>query len=359
LGQTVILSGDTFLDKFSSLESLNIGDVVSVNGYLKDRKLMATRVETRIGVVNIVRQVSGEISNLDISKNAFSIGETEVNFKNSPYVSSLNTALKNGMVVNAKGVLIENTFVVSGNIELSPLDILYNKDVQKIDRFNIGGFSEKVSRDGFEVNGLKINLTDSTQFYGGSYLDMNNERVVVDGFKNSSGAIIANSIHIIGSNTFDHESLISSVDVVNNTVEIDRKIFHVNKYTAYRDSSNLHVKSFDINDLSAGNLVNVRGYYVQNMSNVEGVFIATKIERKTPKSNYENVPKVIVNGTINSADRSSIEVLGYHFKISDTTDIPKYMGNNQYFLNDAIGLDVVIEATYYLNEYIAKKVYLK
>lgn len=168
LGQRVAADGGTVFDvggRAPSVASLAIGEVVRVSGFVDaDGGIAATRIEQRQPGGEL--RVLGRVAALDSSAARFTIGNLGVSYAAATSIDGFpGGAPREGDEVIAVG----SAFGSGGELLARTLELAHEVDEEAGQEFEIEGFITRfVSAADFDVSGLAVTTTSTTDFEGGS-----------------------------------------------------------------------------------------------------------------------------------------------------------------------------------------------
>ncbi len=311
LGQTVLISVDTsFDDSISppSLAGLAVDDIVEVSGLVNaDGAIAATRIEQKPPGTQF--EVHGIVSLHDPSNMRFNINALVVNYASATLDNFPGGQISNGDPVEAKGMMLGAAGeLVATQVELeNPLAAGEDGD-----RIEIEGFITRfVSATDFDVSGLPVTTNGSTVYEGGGAGDLGlNIKVEVEGDLNASGVLVADKVDIRRAKAVRATALLDSVDAANDSVVLLGITVNVDALTRIEDKSSADVEPLSVDDLSAGDYVEVRG---DEFPAGSGEILATIFEREDPDPDTE------LQGFVESVSAPSLSILGVTIETSGST----------------------------------------
>lgn len=305
LGQMVIVDETTRFDSGISLGVLNVGDIVEVNGFVKeDGVIVATFIERKSGT-GCGRdgcELKGFVTNHNHATTRFQVGGLTIVYdrdgtppdtviQDMPSPSGSNW---NGLFVEVKGTRLEGTTLYATKVERERDGIGSADDV---DSFEIEGIvTQAGTPDGwtieFTIGTTPVRTTSDTEFRGGTI-----DEIVV-GAKLSAEGRMVNGV-LIAKHVKFHESvrLEGDASVIGNTLTLaglPSVTVIVNSRTELRDGGD----RLSINDLD-GCHVRIRGRVAG-----ESTVIATRIQRRSPDSD------IVLQGPVQAINGDDIVILG-------------------------------------------------
>lgn len=233
LGQTVHINDLTILEGFK-LKHLEPSDSIKVSGfYDANGDIQATNIK-RSSVNSSALRLKGFISNLDNTKETFTINNILVHFSDSKILTK-NKQLVDGQFIEiVSSGMRDKTFFPD---TISPVNIV---TLSPNTHFKIEGLITRfTSIHDFDVNNSNIKITPETTFKDGiaSMLGLN-VLVQVEGNVDKDGALIADSIAVEHVEKLDKlEANIDAIDHKNKTLVVFGKTIKSNISTILFDES--------------------------------------------------------------------------------------------------------------------------
>ena len=326
LGQTVVVTADTSFDDSivpGSLDGLTIGDIVEVSGQTDaDGRVIATRIELKPSGTQF--ELHGTVANLDTGAMTFSLGALVVDYS-SAMMSDFVGQIANGDFVEAKGTSFgTNGELIATSVEFeNPLAGGADGDEIEIEGF-ITRFN---SAQDFDVAGFPVITNSSTTYEGGSAADLDlNVKVEVEGSLNASGVIVADEVDIRRAKAVRATALLDSVDTANNSVVLLDITFRFDALTRLEDKSDANAEPLTIDDLAAGDYVEVRGE--ENPAG-SGEILASIFERLDPDTETE------LQGFVEAVSQPTFTILGVTIETGGSTvfrdDIGTVLSSAEFF----------------------------
>ena len=296
LKQTVVVDGDTAFDDGispKSLEGLAVDDVVEVSGYRRaDGTIVATHIEREDSPDGF--ETTGFVENVDAAAMTFDIAGLVVDYSSAMLEGFASGMPENGQRVEVEGqVLGASGELIATEVELEDFDFDDQDGEVEIE----GLITRFASPTDFDVNGIPVTTTASTQFEYGSSADLAlDRRVEVEGSFNDSGILVAREVE------FENEGTVRVGGTVEATgasqITVLGLVFLVNSGTEFEDDSELDLPTFSFADVDVGDYVEVRAY--EDGSDL----IATRLERD------DNPGTVFVRGVVDSVSDPDFTILG-------------------------------------------------
>ena len=260
LGQTVTTGPATSFDdniQPASLAGLVVGDIVEVSGLTRaDGSIDATRIEKKPAGSEF--EVHGIVSSLDPVNFRFSLNALVVDYSGAALDDFPGGQIANGQFVEAKGTTLNGAGqLVATRVEFEGPTIAGNAN----DRLEIEGFITRFSGpQDFDVAGVPVTTNGSTVFEGGTAADLGpGVKVEVEGSLNASGVLVASKVDIRRATAVRATALVDSVDRPNNRLVMLGITVAIDSLTRLEDKTDADVRPLTINDLNAGDYVEVRG----------------------------------------------------------------------------------------------------
>lgn len=355
LGKTVLIDELTVVDE-TTFDTLAVGNVVRVSGkYRSQERIQATHVHLIVNQyqAGMHMHVKGEIENLDIGNQHFSLGGQICDY------SGASLELGGANITNGMYVEVTSTTPMGGGDMI--LDRVQARDRDR-DRdqlcssdceFELEGYvTSFVSAAEFEVDGQPVTTSSSTEYVNGTVdtlaLDV---KVAVDGALDSDGILVADRIVFRLPSFIEIEADVEALDADAGTIEALGVTVTTDEFTLFRDHSTAGMPAFGFDDLATGDRLEIRAYLNG------GTVIATRIERDNPDDS------VTLKAPVEAIDRPSITLLG----IVATSDQDTVFQNAVYEVIDAdtffglveVGEIVKTEGTYDGAAILAEKMFLR
>jgi hypothetical protein len=270
LGQLVRIDADTSFDDSispASLDGLDVTDIVEVSGFvLADGSISATRIELKPAGGEY--EVTGTVNNLTAT--TFTINALTVNFSAAQLDNFPGGTPAEGQRVEAKGMdLLAGGELLATRVEFKGADLGGAAgDVAEIEGF-ITRFD---STTDFDVEGIPVTTTGSTNYVNGTSADLGlNRKVEVEGSINASGVVVATNVELKLSNFIRIEGRVGATGAA--SVTIFGVVINTNAVTRFEDKSAADLETFSLSNVNVGDYLETRGY-----EDASGV-VATQVER--------------------------------------------------------------------------------
>lgn len=310
LGQTVAITADTSFDDSivpASLDGLSVGDIVEVSGQIDaDGRIVATRIELKPAGTQF--ELHGTVSNLDTAAMTFSIGNQVVDYSTA-MLNDFVGQITEGDLVEAKGTSFgSNGELIASSVEFED-PFASGEDGDEVE---IEGFITRFdSAQDFDVAGFPVITNGSTTYEGGSASDLGlNVKVEVEGSLNANGVIVADEVDIRRAKAVRATARLDSVDTANNSVVLLDITIKFDALTRLEDKSDADIDPLTINDLAAGDYVEVRG---EENPVGSGEILASIFERLDPDT------ETILQGFVETVTEPSFTTLGVTIQTNGST----------------------------------------
>jgi len=318
MGQLVLVNAETsFDDNISpaSLEGLVAGDIVEVSGFFTSGgDTEATRIEKKPAGTQL--EVHGIVSGQNATNFMFAINGLQVDYSSATLNDFPSNQISDGDFVEAKG----NSIGVGGElvadiVELESTGINGNEG----DHVEVEGLITRfVSETDFDVAGIPVTTNGATVFVGGVAADLGlNVKVEVEGELDASNVLVADKVDIRRGKVVRSVAVVDSVDAANNSLVMLGITFTIDELTRLEDKSDADIRPLTINDLNAGDYLEIRGTEFPAGS---GQIQATILERDDPDT------RTILQGFVESVSNPTLTVLGV--SIDTTGAVFRDLNNN-------------------------------
>jgi hypothetical protein len=336
LGRMVLVDELTVIDN-ATFETLAAGNVVRVSGQFRSQeRIQATHVN-RIAneyQAGMHMHVKGEIENLDIGNQHFSLGGQVCDYSGA--------ALELGADDMANGMYVE----VTSTTPMGGGDMVLDR-VQAKDRDR-----DRDQLCSSEVDGQPVTATATTEYVNGTVdtlaLDV---KVAVVGTLDDNGVLVADRIVFRLPSLIEIEADLQAFDVDAGTLTMLGIAVTTNEFTLFRDHGAAGMPAFGFDDFAVGDWLEIRAY-------LDGVeVVATRVERDdaddsvTLKAPVEviNRPSITLLGTVAMSDQdTTFQSTAYQVIDADT-----------FFGLVEIGDIVKTEGTYDGAAILAEKMFLR
>ncbi len=311
LGQTVLVGPDTsFDDSFSpaSIDGVSIGQIVEVSGQFDAAgDIVASRIEPKPAGTPF--EVHGTVSNLDTAALTFNISNLVVDYSSAVLDDFPGGVISDGDFVEAKGTSLgSNGELLATKVELeSAVPGAESGDFVELEGF----ISRFVSSEDFDVGMQAVTTTSSTVFEGGTASDLGlNIKVEIDGSINADGVLVASKVEIRRARAVRVTADVDSVNAAAGSVVMLGITVNVDDMTRMEDKSDAEVSPFRVQDINAGEYLEVRGTEFPAGS---GEILAGRLEREDPDD------ETILQGFVSSIDATSFVILGVTIETNANT----------------------------------------
>lgn len=361
LGQIILVNSDTFYTDGLTLDVLQIGDVIKVSGYTNiDGEIVATRIDLKNDVTGNSFGFSGTVENLDTTALTFMINNQLIDYSNVTLANLPNSTLENGMMVRVHGSLVDDIFVAVGNLRLSHLGFKHQHDDDDL-KIEISGLINTMETiDSFYLGDVLVIMTTGTEIKNGSFSQLEaGVHVKVEGNWNADGNLLATEIKLSFKPHINSKGVVDAIDPAGNNITVNGAVYEITPETSFNDRSHTKVRFFDLQDVTVGDFVHVRGYRIAATTTTAERLIATRIERHNPRdSDNDDDFTIEIEGIINAVNDSIITVAGHDITLNELTMFEGFTDLTQ-FLATAVGAEVEVKAIIEDGVIIAVKVELE
>lgn len=346
LGQTILLTADTFYDDELLASDLKLGDIIKVSSYTDaDGNRVATRIDVKNGLGNNKFQLTGDIESLDPVNMTFVLNGTLVNYQNATLAALRGAVLENGLKVRVIGSFNGDIFVAIGNLHPSHLGFKHQDDLDDDLEVTLSGaVADLVPGVSFTIDGTNVLITSGTEFEEGDSSDLlEGIQVKVEGELDANQNLVADEIKLNYEAKISNKGLLESVDLLAGTFVVNGMQFETDEDTSFNDRSKAKVRFFDLADLLTGDTLHVRGYKIAATATTAERNIATRVERHNPHAFGSDDWKLEVEGVIEAVGANSIVVAGQEINLTHSTRIEGFK-NLALFLASALGMEVEVKA---------------
>lgn len=338
LGQEVRVNAATVFDG-TDIETITVGDLLEVSGPRDANDVViASFIEAKQALAEY--KVAGEVYTLDQVAGTFEIGDLVVGYFGADVgdmPADVDTWLE--AIVEVKGAPGDFNSVTPSLLasKIEPIPTLTAAPGGTIE---VEGYiSYLVGPAGtFEVLAIPMAYTPDTVYINGTAESIaDNVKVKVRGTMGTDGIVLAEVCEILSTKAIRAEWNAENVDVAGSTVTVLGVQWEVRSETELRDKSSSDVDPFTLNDLSVGDLIQVRGY-------LDGTTpVAARIERDDSQSDARLRGPVT---SIAGVGSSRVEIMGTEI-LGDGLTIYRDFDNSpmsQQDFFDALAAGVFVEA---------------
>lgn len=312
LGQTVQVSATTSFDDNipgAAFAGLVVGDVVEVSG-LPDASgvIEATRIEKK--PAGGVFEVTGKASAVNTTARTFAINGLTVNYSTALLEDFGSAgAPRDGDLVEAKGTAFAGGVLTATRVELKSDDRLSPDARGEVE---VEGYVTRfVSATDFDVAGRAVTTTSSTTYEFGTAADLGlNIKVEVEGALDAAGVLVARKVQFKRKAGVRIEAQVQSVDTAARTFRVLNTTVAVDASSRLEDKSDLRLRQFRLEDLRAGDWVEIRGS--ENPPGSNSVY-AARLERERPQS------EVRLRGFVKTIARPDFTILAIRVATTPST----------------------------------------
>ncbi|NNC37279.1 MAG: hypothetical protein HKO02_07475 [Hyphomonadaceae bacterium] len=275
MGQNVVIRGSTSFDDDidpNDINGLTVGDIVQVSGQFNGSgNIVASQIEFADAADAF--ELTGNVSALDPVAMTFKIRGLDVDYSGATLEDFDGADIANGDLVEVKG----DSFDGSGAfLALSVEKEDKEDDGEDGEDGEVEGFiTEFTSAQSFTVGDTPVITDESTVFEYCTADDLGVDvEVEVEGEFNAEGALVADKVECEFDADIHVESTLDAVDAGTGVITIFGVEFATDMSTRFEDKLETPVEMFGIDDLVAGNYLDVKGF-----ERADGTLYAKKIER--------------------------------------------------------------------------------
>lgn len=346
LGQTVQLTASTILDPSiqpADITGLQPGTVVEVSGFADSTGvIVAYRVDVKTATSQL--QVKGVIQNLDTAGHTFQINGLTVDD---------SSATITGTLANASTVVVQGTSLSSSGALLAMrIDVLSRGGTANEHADILGIITAFTSSADFVVNGQHVITNANTNFVLHNITLGPNVEVDVQGQFDSSGNLVAQQVQVNPQSQSLVSGFVDTVTAANNTLTILGVTVTTGTSTEFQDTSNQHVRMFNLTDVQVGDYVEADG-----VEGPPGTLTAFSLQRHNSNGNGNTRP--VLRGVALNLAQPNFTVLGVTIA---TTAQTKFIGtggsanNAAAFFSQAANHIVQVSGTFASGTLTADKV---
>lgn len=352
MGQTIVINADTFYQHDLSAEQLQVGDIIKVSGYTDaDGAMVATFIARKNETTGKSMGFTGTLSDLDTTAQTFMVNGQLVDYSQATLSSLPDSTLENGMSVRIHGSLVEGVFVAVGNIHLSSLDFKHHEPDTDVDVEISGVITNMESADSFYVGENHVLVTTDTEIKNGDLIQLaNGVSVKVEGELDAEGNLLADEIKLGLAPHINSKGLIEAIDLEGSTITVNGEVYEITPETSFTDRSHFKVRFFDLQDLTLGDAIQVRGYRIAATETTAERLVATRIERRNQRTDEQHQPNdpgfepaLEIEGVVEAVNESVITIAGHDITLTEQTKV-KGFADLASFLAAAVGAEIEVKA---------------
>lgn len=295
LGQVVAVDDLTIYEQVS-LNTINVGDVLEVSGYIKaPGQFYASRIERETKQKSPLK-IYGIVSELNTTDQTFRCGNLVVSYSSARFEDFTQAQLANGQSIKVKASSYDAT---TNKLLASEIDLEKSSSATTDKVWLEGVISNYQPDTALMINGQTFLLGADTKFeYGQRNQLANGVSIKLQAVPVTNGWK-AEKISFSQQAKLKLSGNVSALDLNNNSFSIGSTTFVVTPQTLLKDDSNRAVRYFDLKSLVVNDYVEVAAF-----KNADGVNIALKVERENNASTdstieLKGVPSAIdANGFI-------------------------------------------------------------
>jgi cytoskeletal protein CcmA (bactofilin family) len=285
MGQTVHISNDTNfrseVGNITTIDQLIANDsVVEVSGYSDGKgnvyatfvKAVETGAASEVKLHGIVTGLVG-----DESTGTFKIGALDVAYD----ATTVFGGLTRQQLISESNLYVSiesGNYSGTGTILASEIEReSFTEDEGS--NYELEGIVTDIANltnGEFKVNGRSVKIDAGTAFDGGNQGNIQLEvKLEVEGKVQADNSILADEISFRAESDTEIEGAVESIG--DNMLTITGTVITVNEFTKYEDETDVHNRTFNFHDITAGMMIEAK-YYVDPDSG-DNIAIATSIEK--------------------------------------------------------------------------------
>ncbi len=317
LGQTVFVNNDTTFGEGLSLsgggiDALTIGQRVRVSGPANSSgAIIASLIDVVSGTG---LEVSGEITNLNLTLSTFTIASLTIGYAQAQLENIALSTVQDGLEVIVAGSEISGGVLIADTISLEEdyFDLIDGLSEIEIE----GLITEFESAEQFELGNTVIVTSNETEVSGGSLGSLSVDVYIeVQGTFDNSNRLVADEIEIL---TYADQVIagnVSEIEIDNDdeiptgVIVIQGNTVRVNVETRYEDESEMDLERFNLLNISVGDYLSITGDQSDNG------FIASTITR----FGEEDLEQIELEGLLISEGEVTT-LFGYALTFTDETE---------------------------------------
>ena len=287
LGTQVNINEDTVLENLA-LKNIKPDHVLAISGIADtDGSLLATHISRRSLTLNAnqVLEIESKVLSVNTAQQRISINGIELHTDNAKWKNTSIQALKSGDTIEVLG------HYDNANSRLNAISIKLKKaNLSLINgtKLSVDGIINLYQSDqNFFINGQKSNAGNA-EFLGGDGSTLNNRvRIKANGRIDQDGVFIIRTVEIIRPTNASIKATVISINP--NSGEI--ALLGVNGYTKqgtlFQSKLASSNKYFNINDISPGDWVELKGKWSENKFNLNAVNAINPQKKQVLKGQIE------------------------------------------------------------------------
>ncbi|HHL19179.1 MAG TPA: hypothetical protein ENJ33_05545 [Thiothrix sp.] len=314
MGQTIHTNNLTVLHGFSLLSDVALADILEVSGFIDANGIIQASSITLKKQAPHAFEIKGKISNLDLSKQTFTINTLQIDFSNAP-INTSSGQLAEGQTVVITGQTFFNNTLFAITVTEEVINTLPSGTKIEVE----GIITRFASATDFDLNGRPIIITTDTIFKDGAINALKlNAAIEVEGISNANGILVADSIELEQTeNLLKIEALIESIDYENKTLVLFGQTIQVDQSTILFDESIQDVKQLNLNQFTVGEYIDAK-FQEDN----DGNFLAIRLNRENEeKLTGTNITKIGFKGTVHNINETagSLTLFGIQMLTNENT----------------------------------------
>lgn len=330
MGQVISFNDETNFKNLLPEELIN-GNVVVVSGSFDDEgtlvaSFVAKKADSKEQDVDKVYRLKGEISELNTDTMTFRVGDMTIDYSNAEIdIEEGAVGLSNGSLVKVKGTNFESVNSIDDLLVAEKVDVESKSLDSVVKNFVVEGFITDVDyeRSTFIIKNHEVSFSniDTKFLLGNSKTLSKGLRVGVKIVRQDENVAFAESIIFFHKPNISLEGEILDINLEEKLFSVAGVDFKATNRTKFEDDSDLDVKYFNLDDLTIGDYVDVKGikFYLPDLNNEsieflgldkesenEYVIFTTSIER----DNQDSVTGTLeFKGLISINDKDEVVML--------------------------------------------------
>lgn len=317
-GLRVDINDDTVFDDDlpnRDITDLAVGDYVEVSAFSRTDGYIATRIDLEVDDGEV--EIYGKVENLDSTTSTFTIHELTVNFAGASFDDFEGKDLEDGDYVEIEGESSNSDDeLVATSVEYkdnNPFD-----DGEEGDEFEVEGYLSIVDGNLLMLNDFEIVLADNVEYEHGSADDLvDGAKVEVEGMLNADGQLIVSEVKFKIGSSIEIEAPLDGApeqdaDSGGWSVSLLGRSILITDETQFEDSSEMDQTFFDVEDLAAGDWLEVKVF-----ENDNGEFVAVSVEREDDSDTVE------LEGLLRTIAGDLLTIAGFEVIVDDQTIVPE------------------------------------
>ncbi len=297
LGTRVKINDDTVLENLV-LKNLKVGHVLAVSGIQEeDNSLLATHIALRSLVLNAKQliEIESKALSIDVAQQRVFINDIQISTHDAKWINSSLSTLNTGDTIEVVGRYNSNNHQVNAaSITVKKPNLnLVNGNKLSVD----GVISLFQSNSNFYLSGQRSDASEAEFLSSISSLS-NRIRVKANGRINEDNVFIIRTIEIIQPTNASIRAPVNSVNSDSGEISILGVTGKTKSGTLYQSKLTSANKYFNINDISPGDWVELKGKWADDTFTLNAVNLIPTQKRR------------VLKGQIKKSEDGKISILG-------------------------------------------------